>query len=48
MKQIIGVGIKEMIEIVQKRKLLKIRNGKQFLCNYPKYDKDRQPMEVKK
>ena len=43
MKPIVGLGITELIQVVQKKKIIKRRNGKEYLCNYPAYNKDRQP-----
>ena len=33
MKRIIGLGIKEMIEVVQKKKVIRRKNGNQYLAN---------------
>ena len=43
MKPTTGLGINELIEVVQKKKVLKRRNGIEYLCKYPTINKDRQP-----
>lgn len=45
MKRIYGPGIKEMIERVHKRKVIKKIKGVYFLCEFPKFDKNRIPTD---
>jgi hypothetical protein len=43
MKRVSAIGIKELIEVVQKRGVIRKIKGKKYLCAYPKRDKNRVP-----
>jgi hypothetical protein len=43
MKRVSAIGIKEMIEVVHKRGVIRKIKGKEYLCAYPKRSKDRVP-----